>query len=365
MYPARQRSTLTTWLAVLVCFGLIDIGIREIFVPRVVAPKFDPPGVGLRDHTSGQNLGILFTLAADHVRPSHRTVVLVGDSTVAGIIEPEADILAVKLQAALRELSPALAHVEVIEFAALGLNTPEAAVAIAKGVVLGADLVIYATTPRVVCTLEGTPTDAEKYALDWGVASRLGPELLLQAFSLDGLATGAVRSRWKFLAFRREIHESIAQGISAEVSPRLGRALAHPHYQRPSIMERTGGRGGAMWAHENCSLGTDSVGIRALTRIADICATSGRCVVYLGPINPDGMQSFEPGLLADFMKFEENSIRARSVPFLDYHELLSPLDFKTPSFGRVDAIHLNPTGRQKLASRLAEDIAPALTGFSR
>ena len=300
--PGRiRRGSLATWLAVLGCLAAVDLAIAWVFVPRVLVPRFTPPGHVLRDVTRGHNLSVLFTLAERRVAAAELSVALVGDSTVMRILlEPDRDRLSVQLANALarRELEGRPA--EVIEFGFYGLPAEEAAVVIAKALAIGTDLVIYAMTPRIVCRLSRPATDAARYALEWDVASRLGMGFAWRSFGPEALVASAVRSHWQLLRFRRELKAEIAQQIALRLPQPWAAAVMVEPCLAP-LLDEGGQRAGPLWTRERCQLDQASAGVAALTRIADMCGATGRCLLYHGPVNPEARWNFEDGLLPEFI----------------------------------------------------------------
>ena len=113
---------------------------------------------------------------------------------------------------------------------------------------------------------------------------------------------------------------------------------------------------GPLWTEAECPLDDGSPAVVALAHLLDVCAAEGRCFVYHGPVNPDGMGSFEPGLLPRFRALVARMVAERRVPYGDYTDALPASAFRTPLMARPDAIHLNQTGRAWLATRLAQDV---------
>jgi hypothetical protein len=357
------RFGLWGWGAVVAALLLIDVVISRGFVPTVVAPAYYPAAKGLRDRTAGNNLGILFAIAARSIATDRSNVIVIGDSTVSLGLEREPERLATMLRTQLAQRD-GLASAQVFDFSAIGLPVGEAAVVVAEGLAMGADLVLYAITPRIICALDQAATDARRYVFDRGVTSRLGFPYLLETYSLGELAESAVRSHWHLLAYRKEISETLVDRIADRV-PRRWRAsvlqLRPAAYVAPLLRDLGGTQhNGPLWTRAHCPLDEESEPIRGLRRILAMCQASSRCLLYLGPLNPAGAASFAPGLAEDFGALVTRLAARYEVPLADYRNLLTVDDFRKPNLGHVDAIHMEVTGRQKLAAALATNMAPRL-----
>jgi hypothetical protein len=110
---------------------------------------------------------------------------------------------------------------------------------------------------------------------------------------------------------------------------------------------------GPLWTSARCPLDDDSPEVIALRHLLDACAAERRCFVYGGPINPEGMGSFEPELLPRFRALIARLTADRGIPFRDYGDALPASAFRVPFMGRPDAIHVGESGRPWLAAELA------------
>ena len=356
--PKRLRAWCTAralfvWFGVLGALGALDVCVLHAFVPAYVIPRYDVPNLRLADRTAGNNLGILFAATAQRVQAKRqRVVALVGDSTV--MAWGERDNVTLTQQLSRGVVKANVPNVTVAEFASPGVPADEAAVLVTKALGLGASLVLYAVTPRVICDLARNATDADEYALDSDVAPELGARFLLSRYDSRTLAASFIRSHWALLRFRTEISHTLSQWLvgALAIMPPLP-SVGYTIRSIPPIP------GGPYWYRTKCNIGLDNIRVQALIRIADACAETGRCLIYSGPLNQRAIERFEPGLVSDFSLLTRRIFQERNVPYRNYAYAVGAPGFLHGPSG-PDAIHLNVLGRQRLANLLAPEVARAL-----
>jgi hypothetical protein len=342
------------WLGVLVVIVLVDIAVRMVFVPQWLIRTGNIPGDGLRDGTYGRNLGVVFALAERTLATASRSLAVVGDSTVMGKLGAPGGRLTPLIERAFNAHPGEPRPITAIELGFLGLTTPDAAVIVAKALAMNVDLVVFAVTPRIVCRMAAQATDARRHAMEWGIASRLGIRFLVDEFSLATMAESVVRSHWALLRFQHEIRTELALAAASHLPRSWSKHLIPARYE-VNLGSEAAPLAGPLWGNERCPLDDDSPEVVALRHLLDACAAERRCFIYHGPINPDGMGSFEPGLLARFRALITRMTKERNVPFHDYTDDLPASGFRKPFAGRPDAIHIAESGRLWLASELAKE----------
>lgn len=98
---------------------------------------------------------------------------------------------------------------------------------------------------------------------------------------------------------------------------------------------------------------------RALDLIFRLCDrhAPGRCLIFSGPINPDGRASLaEPGLQEEYVGRLRELAGSHRVTFLDLSDTMVGSDFVRPDYATYERIHLNADGRQRLAGLLVEPL---------
>ncbi len=356
---------LAGWLGVLAILVLVDVVVRQVYAPTWLFRIGATDTGALHDVTFGQDLSIVFDLAERRIRAAPHTLALVGDSTIMGDLVAVRERFAPELEREIAATRDRANPVMVIELGFLGLTTPDASLVIAKALALGSDLVVYAVTPRVICTLPFSATDAVRYALDPGVPSRLGPTFLLREFSVASLAESAVNAHWTLFRYRREIRDGILRTVARQVPDAWQSSIAPEPHRADLRADGPPSLTGPMWTHASCELSDDSREMVALRRILEMCAAERRCALYHGPINPEGLGNFEPGLLSTFRDRVARLAAEHGVPFHDYAEALPAARFRPRYLGRADAIHLEASGRTWLAKRLAADVQPLIPNTMR
>jgi hypothetical protein len=237
----------------------------------------------------------------------------------------------------------------------------EATVAIAKALGAGGDVVVYAMTPRIMCKQEVPATDAARYALDPDVAPQLGMRYLWSAFTVGSLATSAVQTRWGLLAFRRELRAGLAKQSGARLPEAWAAALTPQPYTAPALVEASP-KGVSLWTRARCTCDAGGANGRALARIVEMCAATQRCLLYAGPVNPEGVASFEPGMVEEFVALVARMAETHGVLFRDWTRALPASSFGEPRFGRPDAIHPAADGQAALAELLADQVTALARG---
>lgn len=342
------------WLGVIVLLVLVDVVIHLVYLPRWLAGATRVSMDGLRDTTFGRNLAIVFTLTERTAAATSPSMVVVGDSTVMGKLGAPQGRLSPLIQRSFNARTGTAKPITVIELGFLGLTTPDAAVIVAQALATQVDLVVVALTPRVLCRMTTDVTDARRHAMSWDVASRLGIGFLVDQFSLATMAESAARSHWALLRFQWEMRAELATSVAPWL-PRAWRKQILPVGYSANLGSEPAPLAGPLWTSERCPLDEHSLEMIALRRLLDACQAERRCFVYGGPINPEGMGSFEPELLPRFRALIARLTAERGIPFHDYADAVPASGFQKPLVGRPDAIHVGDTGRLILANELASE----------
>jgi lysophospholipase L1-like esterase len=337
---------------VVVVLVLVDVAVRLVYVPRRLDGVSKIAADGVRDTTYGRNLAVVFALTERAVAAASASMVVVGDSTVMGKIGSPEGRLAPLIQRDFNARPGTSKPITVMELGFLGLTAPDAAVVVARALATRTDLVVLAVTPRVLCRMTAEATDARRHAMSWSIASRLGVGFLVEQFSLATMAESAIRSHWALLCYQKEIRTELVTAVAPWL-PRPWRKHIVPAEDRANLGSEPAPLGEPLWTSARCPLDDDSPEVIALRRLLDACQAERRCFVYAGPINPEGMDSFEPELLPRFRALIARLTAERGIPFRDYGDALPASAFRKPFMSRPDAIHVGESGRQWLAAELA------------
>lgn len=343
---------LRDWVGVVILLVLVDGAVRSVYVPRWLDRASKLAADGVRDTTYGRNLAVVFGLMERVVTAASSSMVVVGDSTIMGKLGAPEGRLAPLIQRDFNTRTGTSKPITVIELGFLGLTTPDAAVVVARALSTPTDLLVLAVTPRVLCRMTAEATDARRHAMSWNVASRLGIGFLVTQFSLATMAESAIRSHWALLGYQKELRAELATAVAPWL-PRRWRKHIMPTEERANLGSEPARLGAPLWTSARCPLDEDSPEMMALRRLLDLCQAERRCLVYAGPINPEGMDSFEPELLPRFRALVARLTAERGIPFRDYGDRLPASAFRKPFMGRPDAIHLGKPGRLWLAAELA------------
>ena len=347
------------WLLAALLLFAVDRYVGSRFVEREVAPRYDPPNIMLMDRTAGNNVGVLFRLA-ERRRALTRAplMVMVGDSTVMSAMAPPQTTLGWGLRRVVNDQLQVEPPLDVLEFSAPGMPATEAVLYIAKALGMGADLVTYSLTPRVLCMPNRPSSDVNRWIMDPDVRRMVGWRYLMDAFSAEDLVRSSVIARSDLLRFRQEVAADLEDELRVVFT---SGAPQGPAYQAHRINPIT--KLGPLWTRDRCRFDPNSAQVRAVKRIIEMCAETGRCLLYHSPINPAGRTLFEDGLLGEFGLDMAAWTRQESVNFRNYSMLVAASGFNLPpheSVFRADAVHLNAKGRNKLAGLLGHDAATVL-----
>lgn len=355
-FGGRRVSAYRPWLLAGLLLAGLDWFVGHVFVPTHVTPVVAPARRVIRDRTAGQNLGIVFRMSEEPLSGAGPNVVMVGDSTVMTSFRAESTSLTPNVQRRMSE-------VRVVEFAAAGLPASHASVMIAKALGLGADLVTYAMTPRIVCEPPLWATDAHDWIADPDVIRELGLEYVAENFGITDVARSFVTARSNLLRFRRELRtwvDRLRHRLPQAFHPRTQPSAYAPlQFGPPRKLSRP------YWTRKRCVFDDSNAEVRALRRIFEMCGASGRCLLYHGPINPVGSRMFEAGVMAEFAMLTRGLATEHGVPFRSYANAIGPREFIVPKTPRgepiIDAVHLNARGRLRLAALIANDASRLLT----
>jgi hypothetical protein len=227
---------------------------------------------------------------------------------------------------------------------------------------MGADLVTYAVTPRVICNAPKI-TDASSWILDEDVRREFGLAYVVKTFGLGTLARSLTLAHSDLMRFRNEVRAWSA-GLTYAL-PKMFQPARPPRAYTPNEMHPPRRPLGPLWSYHRCSFDTANPQIQALETIVEMCAASGRCLLYHGPINPAGLTYFDNGLLAEFGRFIGRLTSENAVPFRNYTFSIGIRGFNSlkqaDGLPIIDPVHLNAQGRSRLASLISADAARMLT----
>ncbi len=370
----RRGLPLRTILKVVLLLAAVDWWVRGPFFNRYVAPAYISNFALLRDRSGGQRLGILLDgmsrLPAGSVR-----VAMVGDSTMESMASDEAE-LPYLVREQLRARFPG-AGIQTVHAGIIGLYGGDAALFVSKLLGHGADVIVwgvelrafpYRAVSRFVTsvTSELGPSDFARLIAVGG-----GP-WLQRNLSAEQVLNGLIQTEWYTYAYRSSLRRYLwDNAIEPLVSdyPELESMLKPaPFQQPPSNAPRVPGNSEYEWPRDD--YGYPNPNWDGLEMIARLCAryTPGRCVLYAGPINPLRRNRLvDPDFYEEYLARLRVTVGRYGLIWRDYTDTMTPEDFRPPMYnpnGR-DPIHLNETGRAKLAKLLADPVAEAVTNAIR
>ncbi len=354
------------WVLVLVLLLAVDWYVKEKFVPERIVTVYEPPRAPLIDRTSGNNMGILFRLAERRRAATHAPLIaMVGDSTIMSSTQPRETTLVAGVRRVANDSLRTDLPVDVMEFSAAGMPATDAVVFIAKALGLGVDLVTYSLTPRVLCSPGRRSSDVDRWVMDGDARRELGWSYLSGSFGPEDLARSFLISHWDLYRFRREIAGDVRAGIASLFSSADHGRWVSPY---PPTTINPIRKPGPIFTRALCNIDPTNAQVLALRRIIEMCAASGRCLLYHSPINPAARELFEEGLLPQFSRDVRDWTSESSVQFRNYSMILKASGFAHPpptSILKADAVHMNFRGRSRVAELLGGDAAALLRKAAR
>jgi hypothetical protein len=348
----QHMRSLARWLGVLIALLIIDMGIREWFVPRIIQTRYAPGDAPfLQDRTSGRNLTILL----DQVNAWFRNrgavvrVIIAGDSTVHGELHLENSI-PFQLQSAMRDALRPL-PVDVVDFSEIGIYARETLITAVKALQFHPDIFICQLTLRDVIddAWAGRATNIEALVGDPWVLRALPWSLVRERYPASQLIASAIESHWALFAYRREILEFIGTALPFGWVPKE-RAVILPGRGLDNVLSHN------LYNFPN----TNSRSVEAMMQACHRIGSS--CFVYVGPFNPAVKTDKIRDLVDRFRKMVRTAAESSGVDFEDYWDALGPDCFRRRVDGTPDPIHYNARGYQQLGRLLARRAAMIVRG---
>jgi hypothetical protein len=360
------------WALVLIALVVFDLEVRGKFFDSYVMPRYVASGLLPRERTNGHVWRTIFDGLARIPRPKVRMGV-VGDSTVhdTGVLGDDKAPVYFMAQALQRRLpNVTVGGVDVSE---IGLYANDAALVVNKLIAADVDVIVYGLTLRALPAISNahwsTNLGYELSPLEMlRVTSVGGGAWLWDSISGAQVLGSAIQSVWAAYGYRAILKRFVWE-----------RAVAPKLQPWPAVMEATRPDpfappkigvpkdllpGKVDWSRAGFAIPNSNWD--AIEIIASLCERYApeRCLIYSGPINPDGRDRLaDPGLYEEYLARLRGVMERHGVRFHDFSDALAATDFRKPMFPRPgeaaprDPIHLNPDGGAKLGDVVAEAVA--------
>jgi hypothetical protein len=365
---SRPTLSYSLLLKILVVLAAVDWYVRGPFFDSYIAARHVRPFAILHDRTFGSDLPIFFGALARY--SAGVRIAFVGDSTMNAADGLDATTIPYLTG---KELRARLGRsdIEAIDASEIGLYGGDALLFIDKLLGHDVDVLVYGVSLRALprrpvtqyvsrISDELSPADILRL---WRAG---GSAWLLENLSAEQVLTGFVRTGWATYAYRSSLRQWVwersGQRLVRKWPALLDALQPAPLQQQAAIAPRAPSAQAYEWPRDDYA-GPNS-NWRALDLIGRLCRhyAPGRCVIYAGPVNPLGRDTLvEPELYEDYLAFLRMLTGQYALIWRDYSDTMTPADFRPPKYGGLrDPIHLNETGRAKLAALLVQPVAEAI-----
>jgi len=364
----RRLGAYVAIIKVVVLLVAIDYWVKGPFFGRYIVPRYVSPFVLVRDRTGGHNLRIMFDVLRRLPRAAIR-VALIGDSTMNAADCVDQMTIPYLVGSGVRRYLKR-EDVLTIDSSEIGMYASDAVLFIAKLLGTRTDVIVYGVSLRefpreTVSQYVSRISDEMSLADLVRIVRAGGGRWLANNVDAQHLMTGLVKSNWATYAYRTSLREVAWDGTIRRLlgdQDLLARLQPLPVEQR--VQEAPRVKTGSPYEWTRAQYGMPSQNWAVLELIGQLCHdyAPGRCVMYTGAINPLGREQLaEPGFYEEYLARLRVVAGRYGLIWRDYTDTMTPADFKKPKYGGLrDPIHLNETGRAKLAALLVEPVSEAL-----